>query len=646
MSARRARRGRFYAGWRVVAGAFLLVLSGFGAIYSYAAFTDDIAGAFGADLVSVSVIYALSGGACFMVSALSGPLADRLGPRVPAMAGMAMVAVGLLVAASAKSLVEIYAGYGLLIGLGTGFAYVPAMATVQRWFTTHRGLASGIAASGIGVGTALVPPAADAFLAAFDWRTTFAVFGALVAATGLLGAWLLEPGGRRQPGRPPPRAATQAVPAAPLRGRAFALAWCGTLLVSVPATLPHAMLVGTARDLGIARGDALALLGLIGLGTIAGRFLIAAAADSIGRRATFLGCCAGMAASMVAWALAGGEAALQAFALGFGALQGGFVALLPAFVADGFGARALGGILGALYTSRGVALLVAPPALAVAVTLGGHAAPLLAVAALGLLGALLLACLPARPQAPPAAQAAADRVGLALPAPQRVAALLAGLALVGQAGPARAQDGFVAMTLVWATPAAAPDGRSACARMLVLNLPRDWQAGDAGVVVAGPGGARFATEAGRLVAALLEQGAAVLELPAGRGGGIGACAAAPVEPGASALGALAALRAEVGAGVLVAVGVGEAAAEVLAAMEPARAARLSGPDGARATAGAALGMPGRAVFRAGPPPPAAEQWPARVAHLCAALAPFAGPGGFEACDAALAAPPLRQALAP
>ena len=50
-----------------------------------------------------------------------------------------------MVAATASSLVEIYAGYGLLIGLGTGFAYVPAMAAVQRWFDAHRGLASGIA---------------------------------------------------------------------------------------------------------------------------------------------------------------------------------------------------------------------------------------------------------------------------------------------------------------------------------------------------------------------------------------------------------------------------------------------------------------------------------------------------------------------
>ncbi|NMJ41850.1 OFA family MFS transporter [Roseomonas sp. JC162] len=374
----------------MVAGAFLLVMAGFGAIYSYAAFAEQIAADFGTDLVGVSFIYALSGASCFFVSAVSGPLADRVGPRLPATAGTALVGLGLLVAAAAGSLAEIYAGYGLLIGIGTGFAYVPAMAAVQRCFSAHRGLASGIAASGIGVGTALVPPAAQAFLAVVDWRATFAIFGIAALLVGAVGAMLLEPAGRRGPRR---GRAARAADESPFtwRRRAFAATWVGTLLISMPATLPQAMLAGTARDLGLPRDEALGLLGLIGLGSIAGRFVIAAVSDSIGRRRTFLGCCAGMAGSLGLWAAAEGAATLQAFALIFGALQGGFVALLPAFGADSFGVRAAGRVLGLLYTSRGVALLLAPPALAAAAGVAGHAAPVLAAAILGGLGTLLVA---------------------------------------------------------------------------------------------------------------------------------------------------------------------------------------------------------------------------------------------------------------
>ncbi|MBR0658156.1 MFS transporter [Neoroseomonas oryzicola] len=390
---RRSRRLRRHPGWRVVAGAFLLVLTGFGAIYSYAAFAEQIAADFATDEVGVSVIYALSGASCFFVSAVSGPLADRLGPRLPATVGMALVGLGLLVAAAAGSLVEIYAGYGLLIGVGTGFAYVPAMAAVQRCFTAHRGLASGIAASGIGVGTALVPPAAQAFLAVVDWRATFAIFGVAAVLAGAVGAMLLEPAGRRGTRRGATARAAAELPVA-LRSPAFARAWIGTLLVSMPATLPQAMLAGTAREFGLPREEALGLLGLIGLGTIAGRFLIAAVSDVLGRRRTFIACCAGMAGSLCLWAGAGGAEGLQAFALVFGALQGGFVALLPAFGADSFGVRAAGGVLGMLYTSRGVALLLAPPALAAAALATGHAAPVLLAAGLGVLGTVLLARTP------------------------------------------------------------------------------------------------------------------------------------------------------------------------------------------------------------------------------------------------------------
>jgi MFS family permease len=377
-------------GWAVVTGAFLVTMVGFGAVYSYAAFAEDIARTFGSSRVSVSIVYALSGGSCFFISAVSGALADRLGTRLMATMGMLLVGLGIAATAAARSLIEVYAAYGLLVGLGCGFAYVPALVAVQQSFDAQRGFASGIALSGIGVGTALIPPAAEAFAALGDWRTTFVLCGGLAAVTGLCGAVLLpglapdaKAAGRNAPSCDPPPAALR---------DGFAITYAGTLLVSVTVALPHAMLVDTARDLGIDRQDALALLGLIGIGTIVGRFILSAIADVVGRRAIFLVCCSATSVSMAFWAMAKHQPALQAFALGFGALQGGFVALLPAFIADSFGARKLGTVLGILYTSRGVALLAAPPALAAGITLSaGHQWPLMAAAALGMAGTILLA---------------------------------------------------------------------------------------------------------------------------------------------------------------------------------------------------------------------------------------------------------------
>lgn len=375
--------------WTVVAGAFLVTMVGYGAIYSYAAYADEVAGTFGASRGAVSFVYALSGSGCLFVSALSGPLADRIGTCVLATIGMLLVAAGLLVAAAAGSLIEVYLGYGLLVGLGTGCAYVPAMALVQRCFRVHRGLASGLAASGIGVGTVLVPHGAETLGALGDWRMAFVVCAVLCAAVGLSGAALLRsaPGGEAEP-----PCGTAPTPPTVVRSRRFALTYLGVLLAALPAVLPHAMLVASARDLGIRAADAVALLGLIGLGTIAGRLLLALVADALGRRVVFLLCCAGMSLSMLTWAAARDLGTLQGFALGFGVLQGGFVALLPAFTADRFGTRGLGGVLGVLYTGRGFAMLLAPPALAWAGTaLAGLGPGLLAAALLGALGTVMLA---------------------------------------------------------------------------------------------------------------------------------------------------------------------------------------------------------------------------------------------------------------
>lgn len=60
-----------FRGWLVVAGAFLVLMVGFGAAYSYAAFADEIGAAFGSSRATVSLVYALCGGTCFFASAVT-----------------------------------------------------------------------------------------------------------------------------------------------------------------------------------------------------------------------------------------------------------------------------------------------------------------------------------------------------------------------------------------------------------------------------------------------------------------------------------------------------------------------------------------------------------------------------------------------
>lgn len=364
-------RSRIFYGWFIVAAAFVVTLVGFGNAYTFSAFVSSLQQDFGASRGSVSLVFSLAGFLYFSVGMISGPLADRWGARRIVIAGMLLVALGLTLAARAATLAEVYAAYGLGIGLGVGCSYIPVLGAVQRWFVERRGVASGLAVSGIGVGTLVMPPLATALIVAYGWRNAYLALGALAAILGLAAAALieddprqrgLEPDGHKhattQSLRPMQgMSVTEAIRTTPFLGL-YAACLVGALGMFVP--LVH--LVPYALDHGVKPTMAVLLLGAIGVGSTVGRFFLGGIADRMGRDALLSAMYIGMAVSLTIWAFAAGFWALLVFALAFGLFYGGWVAILPAVVADHFGARRISGILGVLSTSAAIGTLLGPTA--------------------------------------------------------------------------------------------------------------------------------------------------------------------------------------------------------------------------------------------------------------------------------------------
>jgi MFS family permease len=67
-----------------------------------------------------------------------------------------------------------------------------------------------------------------------------------------------------------------------------------------------------------------------------------------------------MGASYLLWQVADGYTAFLLFALWFGLSYGGVVSLLPALCMDLFGARAVAGIIGSLYSGAALGNLLGP----------------------------------------------------------------------------------------------------------------------------------------------------------------------------------------------------------------------------------------------------------------------------------------------
>jgi hypothetical protein len=216
------------------------------------------------------------------------------------------------------------------------------------------------------------------------------------------------------------------------------------------------------------------------------------------------------------------------------------------------------------------------------------------------------------------------------------------LAIMLAAAPAAGSEPFASMDLIWMRPAGLPGAPPPCARLLTFDLPQGWMSGDAAAVVVTAGAASEAA-ADRVAARLLAEETAVLRLPAGRGGGIGPCADAPLQPAGEVLGAVRALRAQAGAGLVVAIGLDAAGVGALDAAREDVAAAFLGTGGPRLAAAIALDAAAPPRFRRGAPMPVQEAWSARGPLLCAALRPLVGPEAAWDCEDALAPAGQEQA---
>lgn len=357
--------------WVVVWACFGSLAVIFGVAYSFAAFFESFAREFDAQRADVSLVFGLCGLIYFVLGVGGGMLADRFGPRVTCVSGMVLIATGLLGTSLSGSMGAVYLSYGVCIGLGIALVYTPAIGCVQPWFTRRRGLASGIASAGIGAGTLVVPLVASGLIAALPWRDAMRLMALGVLVLGAGCAWLM----RRAPLAAAPLAsaaggaggALAAVNTPPgltlretLRQRSFWWLYAATVLAAPTMFVPFAHVSAAARDAGIDNAAAVGLVGLIGVGSLVGRFAIGALADRLGRGLTLVLMQCSMGASYLLWGAADAYAAFAVFALWFGLSYGGIVSLLPALCMDLFGARALASVIGTLYSGAALGNLLGP----------------------------------------------------------------------------------------------------------------------------------------------------------------------------------------------------------------------------------------------------------------------------------------------
>ena len=342
-------------GWVVVGAAFTLMFVGFGAAYSFAAFFTAFQSEFGASRAHVALVFSVAAFTWFVIGAPGGMLADRFGPRRVTLCGVACLVAALWLASRAASVGTLYATYSVGIGIGVGLVYVPSVGAVQPWFSAHRAAASGFAIAGIGAGNFAVPLLAAWWIGLLGWRGAFVALAIFVLVLGLLAAIAIDTPGKKEN---VPLAGTPLKSA--LKTSPFLLLYASLVFGCVGLFVPMVHLGPYAQDLGYSEAQGVALVSLIGLGSLIGRFTVGPVADRFGRRLSLAAMYAALGALLIVWWAASAYWLLALFAIGFGMAYGGCVALLPTIVMDLYGARAVSGIIGCLYTGAGLGTLVGP----------------------------------------------------------------------------------------------------------------------------------------------------------------------------------------------------------------------------------------------------------------------------------------------
>jgi MFS family permease len=254
---------------------------------------------------------------------------------------------------------HIYLIYGIIIGTGMSSHDVVTLSTIARWFVRKRGMMTGIVKVGTGAGQLVIPLIASLLIAAYGWRMSYVILGAVTMVLFLAVAQFMrrDP---RQMGLLPDGVKNVVAPAmesaeeglslrVTVRTRQFwtvclaQFAVIFSLLTIVIHIVPH------ATDLGLSGPAAAGILSAIGGVSMAGRFTMGTASDKIGLKRSLIICFVILIAGLLWLQVARELWMFYLFALVYGFAHGGFFTLISPLIANLFGTKAHGAIFGMVY---------------------------------------------------------------------------------------------------------------------------------------------------------------------------------------------------------------------------------------------------------------------------------------------------------
>lgn len=261
------------------------------------------------------------------VGIITGPLCDQGYLRYILAIGIILLILGLMMASIATEYYSVFLSLGVCTGIGMGCMFFPVVTSINTYFSTKRGMATGIAALGSSVGAIVHPIVLRELIARVSFAWAVRTVGLIVLVLSLVPLVVVRPLWL-------PSGTRKLFDKNIFKDSVYTF-WSVTNVVSwIGLQVPIFYVTLYATDVvGISQNNAFYMSAIIGAGSIPGRIIISMASDKFGPLWVYAGTMAFAGVLSLVWISVATYGGLIVIVLLYGFAYGGINSLPPAAVA-------------------------------------------------------------------------------------------------------------------------------------------------------------------------------------------------------------------------------------------------------------------------------------------------------------------------
>lgn len=350
--------------WVIVAAGGLLGCLAIGAMFSLPVFLLPISRDTGWSVTGVSSAMTIGFLAMAFASIAWGSLSDRWGARPIVLIGSVLLAVSLMAASWAPSLIAFQILFGVVVGTATAAIFAPMMACVTGWFDTHRSLAVSLVSAGMGMAPLTMSPFAAWLVSAYDWRTALQIIALVVAVIMIPVSFLVRQApalaGGVAAASPEEEPQSSMTTSQVLKSPLFIILLLTNFFCCATHSGPIFHTVSYAITCGIPVMAAVSIYSVEGLAGMGGRVVFGLLGDRFGAKRVLVFGLLAQAFGALAYVFAAGLGSFYAVAALFGFIYAGVMPLYAVLARENFPLRMMGTVIGGTAMAGSLGMATGP----------------------------------------------------------------------------------------------------------------------------------------------------------------------------------------------------------------------------------------------------------------------------------------------